>query len=184
MAQSPEQPPINSDKQKITPDEAEVVRKWYFDTSHAGRTSAEFKALREEVRKATVLDFIKLRDDLDYKSLSHENLYVQEFMNDVTVFDLERIHEHRKDIGLSDQQFEKLLAIFEQDVQDAFHKSIADGEAVADLYKKADRHFSPGEIQEHSDESLAAMKREIELQEQNLPHEPVKLSFFPKKKRR
>src|SRR5260370_11082678 len=122
MAQSHEQPTINKEKRKITPEEAEIIRKWYFDTSHAGRTGAEFKLLREEVRNATVLDFIKLRDDLDYKSLSNENPYVQEFMNDMTIFDLERIFEHRKDIGLSEEQFEKLLGIFGQYVQDAFRK--------------------------------------------------------------
>src|SRR5258708_31857615 len=99
MTRSPEQPQTNDGKPKFSPkEEAEIVRKWYFDTSHAGRTGAEFNALREEVRKATILDFIKLRDDLDYKSLSDENPYVQEFMNDITVFDLERIYEHKKGI--------------------------------------------------------------------------------------
>ncbi len=184
MILSPEQPPTNDGKPKFSPEEeAEIIRKWYFDTSHTGRTGAEFKALREEVRKATALDFIKLRDDLDYKSLSNENPYVQEFMNGMTVFDLERIYEHRRDIGLSEEQFEKLLGIFGQYVQDAFRKSLADGEAMRHVYKEADKLFPAAEMQEHSDESLEAMKRESELQEQNLPHEPAKLSFFPKKKR-
>jgi hypothetical protein len=182
MAESREQPSIGDNKGEVKPTEAEITRKWYFDTSHEGRTGAEFNVLREEVRKASVLDFGKLHKDLDYKNLVNENPYVQEFVNDVAVFDLERIYEHRKDIGLSDQQFEKVLAIFGQHTQDAFRKSIADSEAVSRLYKLADKHFSPVEIKEHSDESLAAMNRETELQEQNIPHEPVNLSFFPKKK--
>jgi hypothetical protein len=183
MAQSPELPSINSDKRQITPEEAEITRKWYFETSHEGRTGAEFNALREEVRQATVLDFEKLRDDLDYKNLTKENPYVQEFVSDMTVFDLERIYEHRQDVGLSGEQFETLLAIFDKDVQYAFRKAIADGEVVSDLYKKADKYFSPAELKEHSEESLTAMNRETELQQQNLPHEPAKFSFFPRKKR-
>ena len=161
-----------------------IIRKWYLDTSHEGRTGAEFKALREEVRKATVLDFIKLDNDLDYKSLTNENPYVREFMNDITVFDLERIYEHKKDIGLSEEQFEKLVTIFGQHVQDAFRNSIAEGDVMRQIYRETDNLFLPAEMQEHSDESLAAMKRETELQEQNLPHESVKLSFFPKRKRK
>jgi len=184
MTPSPEQPPTSSGNRRFTPErEAEITRKWYFDTSHEGRTGAEFAALREEVRKATVLDFEKLRDDLDYKNLTNENPYMQEFTNDITVFDLERIYEHRNGIGLSDEQFEKLLGIFDKEVRDAFRKSIADGEVVSDIHRKANKYFSPAELKEHSEETLAAMRRETELQEENLPHEPVKLSFFPKKKR-
>jgi len=50
------------------------------------------------------------------------------------------------------------------------------------VFKDVDRHFSPAEVKEHSNETLAAMKKEIELQEQNKPHEPAKLRFFPKKR--
>jgi len=185
MARSSEQPPINDDDRKFTPEEKrEITRKWYLDTSHEGRTGAEFKALREEVRKATILDFVRLRDDRDYEALSHENPSVQKFTNDLTVLDLQIIHGHREEIGLSEGQFEKLLAIFEQDVQNEFRKKIAHLQALKGIYKEAQKHFSPAEWKEHSDESLAAMKKETELQEQNVPHEPPKLSPFPKKKRK
>ncbi len=63
-----------------------------------------------------------------------------------------------------------------------FHKEIAEGEAMTRVFKDVDRHFSPAEVKEHSNETLAAMKKEIELQEQNKPHEPAKLRFFPKKR--
>src|SRR5712692_10748789 len=98
MARSPEQPPKNSGTQKFTPQErAEITRKWYDDTSHAGRTGAEFKALREEVRKATILDFVRLRNDRDYETLSHENPHVHKFENDLTVLDLQIIHGRRQE---------------------------------------------------------------------------------------
>jgi hypothetical protein len=183
MARSPEQSPISGDKQKFTARERnEITRRWYDDTSHAARTGAEFKALREEVRKATVLDFVKLRNDRDYESLSNENPYVQEFMNDLTVLDLQVIHGHRDEIGLSDEQFEKLLAIFEPDVQSEFRRKTANLHALKGIYTEARKQFSLAELEEHSDESLSEMKRETELQEQNIPHEPTKLSPFPKKK--
>ncbi|SRR6266478_3069138 len=121
MALSPETTKGNSGKQEFTPEEeAEITAKWYFDTSFEGRTGAEFKALRDEVRKATTLDFVRRRKDRDYDSLIYENPYVVEFMKDMTVFDLESIYEHRKDLGLSEDQFRKLLTIFDSSVQDAF----------------------------------------------------------------
>jgi len=185
MARSLEQPPINDDKQKFTSQErAEITRKWYDDTSHAGRAGAEFKALREEVRKATILDFVRLRNDRDYETLSYENPYVQRFTNDLTVLDLQMIHGHREEIGLSDEQFEKLLAIFELDVQREFRKKVANLQALTGIYKEAQKHFPPAEWKELSDENLSAMKKETELQEQNVPHEPVKLPFFPKRRRK
>jgi hypothetical protein len=185
MARSPEQPPINGGNQKFTPQEkTEITRKWYDDTSHAGRTGAEFKAIREEVRKATILDFVRLHDDRDYETLTYENPYVQRFTNDLTVLDLQMIHGHREEIGLSDEQFKKLLAIFEPDVQREFRKKVANLQALKGIYKEAQKHFPPAEWKELSDENLAAMKEETELQEQNIPHEPTKLSPFPKKKRK
>ena len=184
MTPIPEQPPINGESPKFTPQERnEIARKWYDDTSHAGRTGAEFKALREEVRKASVLDFVKLRNDRDYETLSHENPYVQEFMNDLTVLDLQVIHGHRKEIGLSDEQFEKLVAIFEPGIQSEFRKKTANLQTLKGVYREAQNHFSPIEWTEHRDESLATMKKETELQELNVPHEPAKLSPFPKKNR-
>src|SRR5437879_5185908 len=151
MARSSEQPPINDGNQEFTSQEkAEITRKWYDDTSHAGRTGAEFKALREELRKATTLDFVRLRDDRDYETLSHENPYVQTFENDLTVLDLQMIHGHREEIGLSDEQFEKLLAIFEPDIQIEFRKKIANLRTFREIVKEAQKPFSTAESMEHS----------------------------------
>jgi hypothetical protein len=179
MARSPEKPPINdASLRSATPEEKEIARRWYDDTSHAGRTSAEFKVLREELRKTTVLDFVKYRGDRDYENLIDENPHVQEFRADTTKYDLLRIRERRKEIGLSDEQFNRLLSIFDEDIQKNVHTFIAQSGAVKTLYKR----FSPAKLKEHSDEVTAEMKREIELQEQNIPHERVKLSPFPRKK--
>src|SRR5437667_7043776 len=102
MAQSPEEPPINDNQSEFTPEQRnEIARKWYNETSHEGRTGAEFKALREEVLQSTVLDFVRYREDRDYEDLAHENPYVKEFLNDMTKFDLARIFDSRKEIGLS-----------------------------------------------------------------------------------
>jgi len=178
MARSPEQPPIN-DKPKFTREQRnEIGRKWYDDTSFEGRTGAEFKALREEVQKATVLDFARYRDDRDYERLVHENPHAREFMDDTTKYDLVKIYDCRKEIGLSDEQFDKLLSVFDEGIQKRVRTFIADGRAAKAFYKL----FSPAELEEHSEEALAAMQNETELQERNIPHERVKLSLFPRKK--
>jgi hypothetical protein len=178
MARSPEQPPIENNR-KFTPDqEDEITRKWYNDTSFEGRSGAEFKALREELRKTHVLDFRRYRGDRDYENLIDENPHVQQFRADMTKYDLLAIHDSRKEIGLSDEQFKKLLSIFDEDIQKSVHAFIAQSDAVKTLYKS----FSPAELKDHSDEVTAEMKREIELQEQNIPHERVRLRPFPRKK--
>jgi len=180
MARSPEQPPIN-DKLKFTPEQRnEIARKWYNDTSFEGRTGAEFEALREEVQKATVLDFARYRDDRDYERLVDENPHVREFMDETTKYDLVKIYDCRKEIGLSDEQYDKLLSVFDEHMQKSVRAFIADGRAAKALYKL----FSPAELKEHSEEALAAMQKETELQAQNIPHERVKLSLFPRSKSR
>jgi hypothetical protein len=180
MARSPEQPPKDDADRKFNPEEEkEITRKWYKDTSFEGRTGAEFKALRKEVREATILDFTRYRDDQDYKNLTYENPHVREFMDKETKYILVKIFEERADIGLSDEQFNRLLARFDENVQDGVRQFIASTEAVGALFKR----FSPAELKEHSEEYLAAMQKEIELQERNVPHKRVKLPPpFPQKK--
>src|SRR5438552_4856309 len=116
MGHSFETPQPSGGHESSSADESKITAKWYFDTSHEGRTGAEFRAMREELRKATMLDFIKMRSDLDYRCLMHENPYLEEFTKDVTVFNLVRVYEARRDIGLSEEQLLKLLAVFDQDV--------------------------------------------------------------------
>lgn len=181
MAPSPEIPPANSPKREFTPEEEnEITGKWYADASFEGRTKAEFDAFRSEVRKATTLDFIKRRDDRDYSRLIYENPHVEGFLAEMTVTDLVMIYENKEVIGLSKEQFQRLLATFGEDVQEKFREGIAMGRLMKDLYGQ----FTSEELREHSDATFAAMIKEIELQETNTPHQEVTLpGLFPEKKK-
>jgi hypothetical protein len=180
MGQSKEKPQVNKDDEvHATEEEREITRKWYNDTSFEGRTKAEFDALREEVRRATSLDFNKLRADRDYSRLIYENPLFAQLLTDTALIDVEMIYEERDKIGLSEEQFQRLLVIFGPEVQNAFRKQIAEREIVAHLYGQ----FSADELKRHSDETTAIMKKEIELQERNVPHEMLKPSLFPTKRK-
>src|SRR5690242_10148394 len=102
MPRSAEQPSTNNEKNDFTrEEEREITSNWYGDTSFEDRTSAEFEALREELKKATVLDFTKFQQDGDYARLILENHLVDEFLTEETLRTLQRIHDGRRDIGLS-----------------------------------------------------------------------------------
>lgn len=178
MGRSPEMPPADHRQDELDPDEErEITRKWYNDASFEGRTSNEFQALREELRKAETFDFLRYREDDDYRRLIHENRLLQDFIDEETLITLSSIYEHRDEIGLSEDQFEKLLRIFGDEVREKFHEEIETGEILKEMY----RQFTPEEIEQHRKESLDTMKKEIDLQEQNIPHASLKPSLFPKK---
>ncbi|MCL4538744.1 MAG: hypothetical protein M1378_03975 [Bacteroidetes bacterium] len=156
-------------------EEREIAQKWYNDASFEGRTSNEFKALREELRKANTLDFTKYHNDGDYRRLIHENPLLQEFVGEETCITLWSIYGHRDEIGLSDAQFEKLLGILGEEVRNKFHEESEAGKTIKEMY----RQFTPDEIARHRIELAGTLKKEIGLQKQNLPHTPPKISPFP-----
>lgn len=180
-----EKPSTNIGKQEFTPEqEDEITRKWYGHTSFEGRTKAEFDALREEVRKATTVDFNRRRSDRDYRRLLHENPLVNDFLTHRTLSDLADIYEAKDAIGLSEEQFEKLLATFGPEIQEEFHKEHTRDEAWGEAIREAYKEFTPEEIREHLNEATATMKTEIELQEQNIPHQRKELpGVLPRKKK-
>lgn len=184
MAESQESPQTNSDKREFTPkEETEITAKWYGDTSFEGRTKAEFDALRQEVKKATILDFEKLRNDRDYSRLIYENPFVDDFLTQNTMTDLSVIHDDRDTIGLSESQFEKLVAALGPEVQAKWRGEIAKHRTMKEALQGMLKQFTPEEIRSHRTETTATMKKEIELQEKNIPHQMLKPALFPKKKK-
>jgi hypothetical protein len=178
MLVSPEAQADNS-KQEFGPgEELKTTQKWYKDTSFEGRTKAEFSALREEIRASATLDFVKLQKDRDYSRLIHENPLVNEFLTEQTLNDLIMIYEDRAALGISDEQFQKLLAIFGTDIVTKFREEIETDDIIKQVYKG----FTPEELGRHSNETLATMRNEIELQEKNIPHPMLKPTLLPKKK--
>lgn len=183
MSSSPEFPASDNDKREFTPkEEAEITRKWYFDTSFEGRTKAEFDALRREVLEATTLDFTKLRNDQDYGRLIYENPLVGDFLTKSTITELWIIYEERNALGLSDAQFQKLVKILGPTVQRNWDKEVANHKVLTEAIQAADEQFTPDEIREHRHETTGIMKKEIDLQAQNIPHEMAKPPLFPRKK--
>lgn len=179
MGRSPELPEINNGLEEPEDAEArEITRKWYNDASFEGRTSSEFNALREQLRKSNTLDFAKYRTDDDYRRLIHENPLLREFVDEEALITILNIYDHRDEIELSAQQFEKLLRIFGDSIREKFHEQLHTGEMIKDAY----RQFPPEKIAKHQKELLATLKREIGLQEQNIPHSPLKPSPFPEKR--
>jgi hypothetical protein len=179
MPRSPEQPSINKEKTDFTPEEErEITDKWYGDTSFEGRTSVEFQALREELKKATVLDFTKFNNDGDYARLIFENHLVDEFLTEETIQTLQLIYDERRVIGLSELQFQKLLRIFDSEVQKKFREEITEAQLLKGVFKQ----FSPDEMEENRRDRLAIMNNEIALQNKNIPHPKPRLPFPGKKK--
>jgi hypothetical protein len=179
MPQSPEQPPIDKEQAQFTPEEErQITSAWYGDTSFEGRSSAEFKALRKELRKATILDFTKFQNDEDYARLIYENHLVDEFLTEETLRSLQLIYDERQSIGLSEEQFQKVLRIFDSGVQKKFREEIAEGGLIKGFYKQ----FSPEEMEENRSQHLAIMKKEIELQSKNISRPRPRLPFPSKEK--
>lgn len=178
-----ERPPglsqANNANENLDPDEnRETIRKWYSDASFEGRTSSEFKVLREHVRKAKTLDFVKYQNDDDYRRLIHENPLLQEFVDEETCITLWAIYDRRQEIGLSEEQFGKLLLIFGDQVRQKFRQQIETGEVVHEAF----RQFTPEQIAQHQKELLGTLKDEIALQEQDIRHTPTKFDPFPEKR--
>lgn len=176
MARRPGYPELNNAKEDLGVDEErEITRKWYKDASFEKRTSSEFKALREELRKARVLDFEKYRNDNDYRRLIHENQFLQDFVENETLITLSTIHDRMEEIGLSEEQFRKLVSPFGKTLHKRLLEQIGAGKMVEELF----RGFTPKEMAQHEREQVETMKEEIGLQEKNIPHTPQKPSLFP-----
>jgi hypothetical protein len=183
MPSSPEIPPLNRDKPEFTPkEEAEITREWYFDTSFEGRTKAEFDALRQEVQKSTSLDLSRLRSDQDYSRLIYENPLVSDFLAKSTIADLWIIYEDRNVLGLSEEQFRKLVEVLGSDIQRKWNRELATHKVLKETIRAANEQFTPEELGEHRNETTGIMKKEIGLQAQNIPHEIVMPPLFPQKK--
>jgi hypothetical protein len=170
--------PNNYQQEFSQEEEREITQKWYNHASFEGRTKLEFSALREKVRKSTTLDFVLLKKDQDYSRLIYENPFVADFLTDQTLTDLNVIYEDRADLGISDEQFEKLLTVFGKDVVTKFHEEITTGRII----KKAYRQFTPEELARHSNETFATMKKEIDLQEKDISHRMLRPPLLPRKK--
>lgn len=91
------------------------------------------------------------------------------------------IHDRMKEIGLTEEQFDKLAESFSPEAQEGFRKNQDVGRALRENFKT----FSDEEMRAHGNEQVSLMQKEIQAQKRDAPQSErgnTKIPIFPKKK--
>lgn len=120
---------------------AALARQWYFDTSHAGHTREEYEALKQETSKSLTLDFQRYATDADYRDLmQRRNPFLERILDDEWQSSrqsfLEDIQEAKAKLGISDEQFRKILALCEPEVRKRFAENAQVSALLTSTFKK------------------------------------------------
>ncbi len=131
-----------ADQKELSKEEdTRLAHKWYFDSSRAGHTPEEYKALKQETSNALALDFKRYVKDADYKDLMelHNPLFAKILEDERHSADyafIMKMYETRGKLGISDDQFKKVLELCDPDVQKSFNDSVFVDKLLRGAFKK------------------------------------------------
>lgn len=131
------------DRKEFSEEEAdELTRQWYgFGRSHEGRTQEEYEALKKEVVGLLTLDFRRYVKDADYREfMEKNNPLFEKILADEKKWGEERlihdIHATREKLGISEDQFKKILGLCDPEVQKSFKEQAMINKLLGGAFKK------------------------------------------------